>query len=242
MTDYTDLGFDKNFTKVESKDEASNGGEALSVPDGSVTTEKIRDQAVTDSKIKDVSFSKIIGGIATLGGQNNTNGELNVFSESGTNPLNIDGAGMYPGDDVKYGALYIKAGNTSISTAATTYGDRVVVEGTGVRTYYLCTHFVTLEASTWDASNFGKINVQLDEGGNASALSGDVTSAANFAGRFQTVSRTWANVSSTGHFAVKPKYSITESTGSPVVYAVQWGVYIVSLFTPITSTSLGSLF
>lgn len=72
-----------------------------------VSTARIADAAITNAKIKDLTWDKARGGTATLGGLNNVDGILSINDSSGVEKVVLDKDGIL----VKDGKITIKNGD-----------------------------------------------------------------------------------------------------------------------------------
>lgn len=60
----------------------------------SIDTLHIKDLAVTDAKIVNLSFNKAVGGTLTLGGSNNASGVFSLLNGSGSEVVHMDNTGI----------------------------------------------------------------------------------------------------------------------------------------------------
>jgi hypothetical protein len=67
--------------------------------DGSILSDKLEDGSITSAKISSLTFDKIQGGTATLGGANNQSGVVSVRNESNQENVRIDKNGLTITDD-----------------------------------------------------------------------------------------------------------------------------------------------
>lgn len=238
MTDYTDLGFDKNFTKIAGGDEPSNGGEAITVPDNSVTTEKIRDEAVTSNKIKDFNWSKGRGGIISVGGQDNLLGTISVNrSETGVTEetMVIDRGGIsFP----NYG--YYAYANSSSSNVINANGptniDAHTIIGVGKPCYYLIILSVLIETTTWDATNYCEMGYYVNNGSTyvTGVSFGEIGNTTNLKNVKLRLSNQGIVHSGDGTMTLYTYKQRTGVTGSPTATITNRTLKVFSLFSPIT--------
>jgi len=237
MTDYTDLGFDKNFSKVADANEQSNGGQAITVPDNSVTSEKIRDEAVTNNKIKDFNWSKGRGGIISIGGQDNSLGAISVNrSETGVTEetLVIDKGGIsFP--NTGYYAYASSSSSNIINADGPTNIDAHTIIGVGKPCYYLVILSVLIEATTWDTSNYCEMVYYVNNGSTyvTGVSFGEVGNTANLKNIKLRLSNQSIVHSGDGTMTLYTYKQRTSVTGNPTATITNRTLKVFSLFSPI---------
>lgn len=244
MTDYTDLGFDKTFEKQEVKDGVNGSGEIITVPDNSITSEKIRGEAVTNDKIKDVSWSKIIGGTSTLGGNSNEKGEIEALNSGGVKVVGIGKDGL----TLSSGCIKSFSGtpNTLINSDSP-----VTVFSTSLqsmeKSLLIATAHVSIKAGTWTATDYCMLYAYFSvnsypwtppDANSIYLAVGNTGSANTFKDGRVTLTAVLPAMSGGSYYNGTYYTGITlttyrgSTTGSPTGYLVSYDIDVVSLGTP----------